>query len=768
VRRLVPVLLAGLLAVAGAVAPSPLASTAAAAAPGPKIVLIVGATHAATDSYRTEMDAVYAAALRYSSNIVKLYSPNATWAAVRAALQGASIVVYMGHGNGFPSPYLPSLTPASQDGFGLNAAAGQGDSNTAYYGESPIASTVVLAPNAVVILGHLCYASGNSEPGQAAPTLAVAQQRIDNYAAGFLRAGARAVIADAYFDTSWYLDQLFTTHQTLDQVFRAKPSGAGHSFTFPSSRMPGFTAYSDPGVAAPPSDFYRSMVALPTLRTDDVTGAGSPAVVGDPVTLTVPGAAEVTAAGGVGLYPDPSLAPDPATGAAPALLPDGTRLHVLASASAPAGRLAYQVATLDGTRTGFVAAAGLAQRDGSPPVISDLTAAPAAFNPTLGEGATISATASKPVDWSVVILDGAGKGVAAFSGSGPTFSATWNGRDAAWQTLPDGSYRLVATASDAWGNPPVTAGATLGLYGTPPTLALTGTRNLPILVSPNGDGLNDAARLTFVVAKPATIVTSVRDAAGATVRTFMFQAAAGTGAVAWDGLGEGGAVVPDGQYLLDVTPRDAAGTVGPGVTVPVVIATARSNVAAAPAWISPSGRGTDPRVATLSFTLARAASVTWQVTTEAGAPVRTWRVNAPLDAGAHAVRWDGRDDTGALVPSGRYLSQVTVSDGVTSTTEQAWVYSTGIRIGLSTPKPAAGGAITITATAVEALGANPTVWITQPGRARIGYRTSKVGTSTYRVQLRLRTGPAGTLTVMVSGVDRFGRPAGASIAYPLH
>ena len=765
-RRLVPVLLAGLLAVAGAVAPSP--NAAAAASADPKIALVVGATHAATSSYRAAMDTIYATARQYSSNVVRVYSPNATWAAVRAALQGASIVVYLGHGNGFPSPYRTTPYPASQNGFGLNAVAGQGDNNTTYYGESYIASSVTLAPNAVVILGHLCYASGNSEPGQPEPTLAVAQARIDNYAAGFLRAGARAVIADAHADTSWYVDQLFTTHQTLDELFRAKPWGAGHTFTFASSRTPGFTAYSDPDVDAPVGDFYRSMVALPALRTDDVTGARFAGEVGDPVALTVPGAAEVTEPAGVGLYPDPNLALDPATGAAPALLPGGTRLRLFASAPAPTGGLAYQVATLDGTQAGFVAPAGLTPRDGTPPAIRDFAVTPAAFNPTLGGGAAISATASKSVEWSVAILDAAGVAIATFAGSGPTFSTAWNGRDAAAQPVPDGPYRVVATASDAWGNPPATAQAVLNLDGTPPGIAITGTQSWPILVSPNGDRLNETAQLTFVLSEPAAVVASVRDAAGATVRTFTLSAAAGPGAVAWDGLGEAGARVPDGQYVLEVTAPDAAGNVGPGVMAPIVLATARSGLTAAPAWISPAGRGTDPRASNLSFTLARPASVTWQVTTTAGAPVRTWYADAPLDAGAYMVLWDGRDDTGALVPKGRYLSRVTVADGVTSTTEQAWVYSDGIRILTSDTTPAAGQAVTITVVAVEALGANPSVWITQPGRARIGYRTTKVGTSTYRVQVRLRTGSAGTLTVRVSGVDRFGRAAGASIGYRLH
>lgn len=113
-RRLVPVLLAGLLLVAGVVAPSPIAAAVPA---NPKIVLVVGATEAVTPTYRNYMNVVAATAARYSANVVKVYSPNATWAAVKAALQGASVVVYMGHGNGFPSPYRTSPNPDLQNGF---------------------------------------------------------------------------------------------------------------------------------------------------------------------------------------------------------------------------------------------------------------------------------------------------------------------------------------------------------------------------------------------------------------------------------------------------------------------------------------------------------------------------------------------------------------------------------------------------------------------------------------------------------------------------
>ena len=110
-----------------------------------------------------------------------------------------------------------------------------------------------LAPNAVVILSHNCYASGNSEPGKTEPSLSVAKARLDNFAAGFLRAGARAVIAEGHSDPSWYIEQLFSTHRTIEQIWRAGPSPNGNVFTFASVRTPGYTAFSDPTIDRDPA-----------------------------------------------------------------------------------------------------------------------------------------------------------------------------------------------------------------------------------------------------------------------------------------------------------------------------------------------------------------------------------------------------------------------------------------------------------------------------------------------------------------------------------
>ncbi len=222
----------------------------------PKVVIIVGATEGTTDSYRRDADMTYAAALQYTSNVVKVYSPNATWARVKAAVVGASIVVYLGHGNGWPSPYTYDPNFTTKDGFGLNKVEGAGDSNRVYYGE-PYIETLSLS-GAVVILNHLCYASGNSESGSPEPTVSVARQRVDNYASAFLRAGAAAVIADAHYGLDGYLRDLFTTSQPIESLWANQQSARGNMVSFPSVRTPGATAYQDPNT--PTSGFYRSLV----------------------------------------------------------------------------------------------------------------------------------------------------------------------------------------------------------------------------------------------------------------------------------------------------------------------------------------------------------------------------------------------------------------------------------------------------------------------------------------------------------------------------
>ncbi|HSS36688.1 MAG TPA: hypothetical protein VLR93_10465, partial [Patescibacteria group bacterium] len=290
---------------------------------------------------------------------------------------GASIVVYLGHGNGFPSPYRDSLYPPTQNGLGLNPVAGGGDTAHQYFGEAFLAREIRLAPGAVVLLHHLCYASGNSEPGLPEGSLAVAQQRVDNYAAGWLRAGAGAVIADTFGAPEPYLRGLLGGDQTVDRLWRDVPSNHDHVLTFASTRSPGHQVAMDPTRVG--SGFNRSIVWTPGLTGTELrAGAGQVAkgAIGSTVTPTP----TVTSLAALGVtFRTPGLAP---AGATPSGLVAGTRATLTLPIKVP--KDATLPATLKlGLRWDPVAL------DGPPPATSN-----PGGTPTGGAGTAGGSTAS--------------------------------------------------------------------------------------------------------------------------------------------------------------------------------------------------------------------------------------------------------------------------------------------------------------------------------------------------------------------------------------
>jgi hypothetical protein len=256
--RLAPLAAAFLgLALAGIL---PAGASAAAAL---HVVVVVGPVESTTARYVADGRALAAQARSYGAIVTAIYSPNATWSRVHAALQGADLLIYLGHGNGWPSPHAP-YQGTSKDGLGLNATAGHGNSNVKYYGEAYLARYIRMAPHAVVILNHLCYSAGNSEPGRKDPTRAQALQRIDNFGAGFLRTGADVVFAEPRGNPSYILNDLFHSSKTMRQVFwDSHEATRTYTWSFASVRTKGAAAISDPSA---PGKYYRSVVGFLDLK----------------------------------------------------------------------------------------------------------------------------------------------------------------------------------------------------------------------------------------------------------------------------------------------------------------------------------------------------------------------------------------------------------------------------------------------------------------------------------------------------------------------
>jgi flagellar hook assembly protein FlgD len=757
-----------MLAVMGVFAPA-----ASAAPAGPKVVIIVGPTHGATSSYRSDANSAYAEAIKYTSNVVKVYSPNATWSKVKAAVKGASIVLYLGHGNGWPSPYTYDPKYTTKDGFGLNATAGNGDSNTKYYGE-PYVSTLDLAPNAVILLNHLCYASGNSEPGDKAPSQTTARKRVSNFAAGFLKAGAQAVIAEGHGGVEPYIRALFTTHATIEEAWQSAPDFNDHVKSFPSTRTPGATAYTDTDGAT--SGYYRSLVARPGLTTDDVTGATYADTGTDPTTIVVPGNAEVGNAGG-GLYDDAALTPDGGSGQPPETVAAGTRLRTVASGNVTTstGGGSVRIEGIDDPSLhGWMSVADLLPRDSRGPQVWAIDTAGGRFSPN-GDGrfdvAELSGRFSESVDWRVRIIGPGDAVLHEATGSGDDFEVAWDGLDAV-SAYPDGAYGYSIVADDAWGNTPVTRTGTITIDTAPAELtSVAPDDSTERWFAPNGDASRDSVSWTATAAEAGSIVWRVLDSLGAEIRRTTISVKAGASTVTWDGKDDGGHVAPDGLYEIRIHPRDATGNQGTSVSRSVRVATTLGFVTTSKTLFYPQDNDRFAKTTTLGFKLVRPATVTWTIVDGSGAVVATLLDAQSTGAGPWTRAYDGRRTDGTRLTTGTYTSVVTAYDGTATASQAVAFQMNAFSIRPSDTTPKRGQKITVRVTSAEPLSTKPRVYIKQPGKASWSVVMTKVSTYEWKATLTLKSGgtaKAGTVTFKVKGTDKDGHSQKTSRAFAIH
>jgi hypothetical protein len=218
------------------------------------VAIIVGPVGSMTSGYRNSANRVAEAATAAGATVAKAYSPNATWRNELAAVDGASVVVYFGHGNGYPNPYGSVELTDRTNGWGLNRTTSNGDSDNwsstlAYCGEKALLGTltssdgavqrqycsggpITPAPGFTMIYAQAHYAPGfgerytESDPNT---TLSQARARVKNYSTPILRLGAGGYIATAYSDAHEIVSRVLNQPAaTYGDIFRA---GDGYSST---------------------------------------------------------------------------------------------------------------------------------------------------------------------------------------------------------------------------------------------------------------------------------------------------------------------------------------------------------------------------------------------------------------------------------------------------------------------------------------------------------------------------------------------------------
>jgi hypothetical protein len=204
------------------------------AEPARKVAIIVGPVgEKLTPTYIAIAETAARRAEANGALVARAYSPNATPNRVLAAVEGANVVIYLGHGVGVPNPYSKTPDATLVNGWGLQGPKAHGNHDDswasgalAYYGEAWIAANAHPAPGWVMIYSNACYAPGASEGFDVQASPEVAAQRVGSYSrVPLTELGASAYFATDFFEGAAQLVGTILEQPQLPygQIFAADP-----------------------------------------------------------------------------------------------------------------------------------------------------------------------------------------------------------------------------------------------------------------------------------------------------------------------------------------------------------------------------------------------------------------------------------------------------------------------------------------------------------------------------------------------------------------
>jgi putative cell wall-binding protein len=221
-------------------------------AAGEKVAIIVGPVGGGSlqSYFLSSADQLADVASAAGATVATAYSPNATWGNVRAAVNGANVVVYLGHGNGFPNPYSSTQHKDRYNGWGLNRTTtnGHGDdwqSTLVYCGEKALLGTltstdgapqrqycsggpITPAPGFVMVYAGAHYTPGFGECYVSTCSVATfdeARARVANYSRPILQLGGSAYYATVHQSGAREIVRQVLTQpgKSAGQIFRDSP-----------------------------------------------------------------------------------------------------------------------------------------------------------------------------------------------------------------------------------------------------------------------------------------------------------------------------------------------------------------------------------------------------------------------------------------------------------------------------------------------------------------------------------------------------------------
>jgi hypothetical protein len=200
-------------------------------------------------------------------------------------------------------------------------------------------------------------------------------------------------------------------------------------------------------------------------------------------------------------------------------------------------------------------------------------------------------------------------------------SYVWDGRDEAGDVVDEGSYRPRVHLDRA--RRTIVMPNPIRVDVTPPKVVSFTAR--PLVISPDGDGRSDYARIRYRLSEKAVVELYVEG-----TRAIRKLGTRPRGTMSWTGVA-GGEPLPEGVYTLRLVARDVAGNLGPrsgSRTVRIrFLVLGRDRVVTAPG----------ARFAILALSQAR--RLEWRLGARSGvARPGTLRLRAPLEPGRYTLR----------------------------------------------------------------------------------------------------------------------------------
>jgi hypothetical protein len=261
----------------------------------------------------------------------------------------------------------------------------------------------------------------------------------------------------------------------------------------------------------------------------------------------------------------------------------------------------------------------------------------------LGGPVRFTARLSGTVSWTVTVRDSLGAAVASGSRTGSRVDWTWDASAA-----PAGRYTWSISA-------PQMRPASGAIGSAPVPLSLKELRVAPAVVSPNGDGRGDQAKVSYRLSTAAAVTATVQDVLGNPVVTlFSGRRSAGKQELTWSPGALG-----DGWYSLLLTATAAAKQVQTSARF-WVDRTLAALASSSPAF-SPNQDGKLDTVR-VSFRLLNPARA--EVRVLRGNQIVTTLLQQDLGPGTQALTWNGSG-----LADGRYTVAVSAADSLITVTQ---------------------------------------------------------------------------------------------------